>query len=134
MLEGFVKLPISSGNSLLSITNNGLNFNGTVVLRMKKAKNIILLLNKDKHQIAIQKVDDITEDSIIFFQSEKDLKSGIRLNNREIQQGIAIMMNWNLEECNYRADGFYIEEESAMIFNLDSARKFKKRAKKFTSK
>ena len=133
MLEGFVKFPIFFGNAFLSVTNNGLNFNGTVVSRMKQAENIVFLLNTDKHQVAIQKVDAGTADSIIFFQSEKDLKSGIRLNNREIQQRIAIMMNWNLEEYNYRADGFYIEDEQAMIFDLDSARKFKKRAKKTTN-
>mgnify|MGYP007069921660 CR=1 FL=1 len=135
LLEGFIKLPISSGNAFLSVTNNGLNFNGTVVSRMKKAKKIILLLNVAKHQIAIQEVnekDEETNAGILFFKDETDLTSGIRLNNREIQQRIAIMMNWNLEEYNYRADGFYVEDEHAMIFDLNSARRFKKRVRKET--
>ena len=37
------------------------------------------------------------------------------------------MMNWDLEKFIYRMDGYYIDEEQAMIFDLIKARKFKKR-------
>ena len=127
MLEGFVKIPLLSGSSFLSVTSNGLNFNNNVVYRMNKAKYIVLLLNEDKKQLAIQKCDENTEDKISFFRDEKNLKNGVRFNNRETQIMIAQMMNWNLEQYNYRVDGIYYEKEQAMIFDLNMARKFKKR-------
>ena len=40
---------------------------------------------------------------------------------------IATMMNWNLQEFNYRVDGFLTGDKSTMIFDLNSARKFNKR-------
>ena len=129
MLEGFVQIPILPGSSFLSVTENGLNFNKNVVKHMNKAESIILLCNSSKKQIAIQKCDKGTENSIPFYRDEKNLTTGVRFNNREIQQMIAAMMNWNLQEFNYRADGFTTNDRSTMIFNLNSARVFRKRDK-----
>lgn len=128
MLEGFVEIPILVGSSFLSVTDNGLNFNKNVVKHMNKAGFIKILRNSNKKQIAIQKCESNVENSIPFYRNEKNLQTGVRFNNREIQQMIASMMNWNLQEFNYRADGF-LSDESTMIFDLNSARKFPKRNK-----
>ena len=132
MLEGFKKMQILIGSSFLSITSNGLNFNGNVVIHMQEAKNVILLINETTKQLAIQKCDEQTEDKITFCRNKSNRTNGVRFNNREIQQTIAKMMNWNLEQYNYRADGFYLDEDEAMIFNLNKARRFPKRSKRNT--
>ena len=134
MLEGFVQIPILPGSSFLSVTENGLNFNKNVVKHMNKAESVILLCNSSKKQLAIQKCDKDTENSIPFYRNEKNLTTGVRFNNREIQQMIAAMMNWNLQEFNYRADGFITNDRSTMIFNLNSARVFRKRDKLSSNK
>ena len=129
MLEGFIQIPIFMGSSFVSVTDNGLNFNKNVVKHMNKAERIILLCNSNKKQIAIQKCDKGTENSIQFYRDEKNLTNGVRFNNREVQQMIATMMNWNLQEFNYRADGFIADDGKTMIFDLNGARKFPKRNK-----
>ena len=129
MLEGFVQIPILMGSSFLSVTENGLNFNKNVVKHMNKAESIILLCNSSKKQIAIQKCENGTKNSISFYRDEKNLKTGVRFNNREVQQMIATMMNWGLQEFNYRADGFIADDGKTMIFDLKSARRFFKRNK-----
>ncbi len=58
MLSGFTKVQILQGSSFMSITNNGINFNGNVVFHMQKTKYVIFLLNTTDQQIAIQKCDD----------------------------------------------------------------------------
>ena len=130
MLEGFKKISIMSGSSFVSVTNNGLNFNGNVVVHMQESKNVILLINEITKQLAIQKCDEQAEDKLTFFRNKSNRTNGVRFNNREIQQMIAKIMNWNLEQFNYRADGFYLDEEKAMIFDLNKARKFPKRRKR----
>ena len=129
MLEGFVKIPIFNKSSCLSVTENGLNFNGTVVFHMEKANYINLLLNANKKQIAIVKCDKDSADKIPFYRDEKSLKNGVRFNNREIQQMISRIMEWDLLKFNYRVDGYFISEEQAMIFDLQNARKFSKKNK-----
>lgn len=132
MLEGFVEIPILIGSSFLSVTDNGLNFNKNVVKHMNKAEFIKIFFNANKKQIAIQKCEKGTENSIPFYRDEKNLQTGVRFNNREIQQMIAANMDWNLQEFNYRADGF-LSDENTMIFDLKSARKFPKRNKSETN-
>lgn len=133
MLEGFVEIPILQGNSFLSVTNNGLNFNKNVVKHMQRAESIKIFYNSSKNQIAIQKCDKNAENSIPFYRSEKNLTSGVRFNNREVQQMISTMMDWNLSEYNYRADGFLANDGETMIFNLNCARKFFKKNKQTTN-
>lgn len=134
MLDGFIKIPISRGrsNPALSITNNGFIFNSHVVTRMQRASYINILINKDKKQIAIQACDDFLNDKFSFFRSEKNLLYGVHFSNRNLQLMISNMMHWDLDNFNYRANGFYIENENAMIFDLNNSRKFIKRLKKVT--
>ena len=129
MLEGFLEVPILQGSSFLSVTENGLNFNKNVVKHMQSAEYIKLFCNSNKKQLAIQKCDKGTENSISFYRDEKNLKTGVRFNNREVQQMIATMMNWDLHSFNYRADGFITSDRNAMIFDLNSARVLSKRDK-----
>ena len=126
MLEGFLEVPILQGSSFMSVTDNGLNFNKNVVKYMQKAERIRLLCNPVKKQIEIQKRDSSNENSIPFYRNEKNLQTGVRFNNREIQQMIATMMDWDLSQYIYRADGFLAEDGRTMMFNLNNAREFKK--------
>lgn len=133
MLEGFVEIPILQGSSFLSVTDNGLNFNKNVVKHMQRAESVKIFCNSSKKQIAIKKCDKNAENSIPFYRDEKNLTSGVRFNNREVQQMIATMMDWNLSEYNYRADGFLADDGETMIFNLNCARKFSKKNKSSTN-
>ena len=133
MLEGFVEVPILQGSSFISVTSNGLNFNKNVVKHMRKAENIKIFCNSSRRQIAIKKCDKDDENAITFYRDEKNLTSGVRFNNREIQQMIATMMNWDLNAHNYRVDGFLTGDGEAMIFNLNNARRFDKKLKPSTS-
>ena len=126
MLEGFVKVPVLRGSSFLSITANGLNFSGMSVFHMQKANYVNLFLNEETKKIAIQKCNKNAEDAIPFFRTDKNLKSGVRFNNAEIQRMINELMGWDVSTFNYKVDGFLDEEEQAMIFDLNAARKTRK--------
>lgn len=129
MLEGFVKIPVLSGSSFMSVTRNGINFSGNVVFHLQRAEFVLFFLNSNEKQIAIQKCDDTDEDRVPFFREGANWKNGVRVNNRELQRIISRMMDWDLESYNYRADGIYSDKDNAMIFDLKTARKFNKRRK-----
>ena len=133
MLEGFVEVTILQGSSFLSVTSNGLNFNKNVVKHMKRAESIKIFCNSAKKQLAIQKCGKDDENSISFYRDEKNLTNGVRFNNREVQQMIATMMNWNLNEYNYRAYGFLADDGETMIFDLNNAGRFPKKNNQTTN-
>ena len=134
MLEGYKKITLYSGSSFISVTNNGITFNKNAIQRLKMPEHVVFLLNSAEKKIAVQVCDDATDkDAILFCQNGKEYKNGLRINNRELQQQLASMMSWNLKDKNYRIDGIYLGAESAMIFDMNSAREFNKRNKKKAS-
>lgn len=134
MLEGYKRITLYSGSSFISITNNGITFNKNAIQRLKMPERVVFLLNSVEKKIAVQVCSDASDrDAIPFCQKGKDYKNGLRINNRELQQQLASMMNWNLKDKNYRIDGIYLDAESAMIFDMNSAREFNKRNKRKAS-
>ena len=45
MLEGFTKIPVLSGSSFMSVTSNGINFNGNVVFHLQRTKFVVFFLS-----------------------------------------------------------------------------------------
>ena len=74
MLEGFTKIPVLSGSSFMSVTNNGINFNGNVVFHLQRTKFVVFFLNSNEKQIAIQKCDESDEDKAPFFSRRSKLE------------------------------------------------------------
>ena len=126
MLEGFIKITLLKGSTFMTVTGKGIKFNGNVVYRIQKAEFVRLFLNPKTKQVAIQKCETKLDGAVAFFKDESDLTNGVRLNNRELQQKFSNMMDWDLENYNYRAYGFFSEEDNAVIFDLKSARKLHK--------
>lgn len=128
MLVDFVPITLLSGSSFVSITDNGLNFNKNVLLRMHRPEYVVILLNMQKKQIAIQACEKNDSNAVAFFKPDSDVKYGVRLHNKDLENMLSRLMNWNLKESNYRIDGTHIEEENAMVFNLNEARQFAKKS------
>lgn len=83
-----------------------------------------------KKQIAIQKCNKDDEDAVAFCRKSSNWKKGVRYNNRETQQIIAKLTGWDLENFTYRVNGFFDDENGVMIFDLNDAKKFKRRLRK----
>ena len=129
MLTGFKPINLITGSAVLSVTNNGLGFNKNVSIKMDNPTYIRFMINDDEKQIAIQKSDGKDDSSTKFVQEGTDITNGIRYHNKDLEAIIESMMQWDLSLYNYRIDGYYQEEDSAMIFNLKSARRFPKRSR-----
>lgn len=127
MLDGFKPINVISGSAVLSITNNGLSFNKNVIQKMGAPRYILFLLNKETKQMAIQKTSEENDMAVHFAHDNISNKNGIRYNNRDIEQLIESLMNWDLSTKIYRIDGIYHDDEQAMVFDLKTARVFPKR-------
>jgi len=129
MLEGFEPIELMTGSPVLSVTNNGISFNKNVINKMGRPDYIRFMINTNSKQLAIQKVDENIAASVPFIRKNVDNKNGIRYNNRDLENTIATLMDWDLSTKTYRVDGVYQEDDAAMIFNLTTARAFPKRTR-----
>ena len=129
MLEGFKPFELMTGSAVLSVTNNGLSFNKNVIKKMGRPEYISYMINASTKKLAIQKTDENDAVGVQFIRKSVDNRNGVRYNNRDLENTIATLMEWDLSTKTYRIDGIYQEDDNAMIFNLTTARTFPKRTR-----
>ena len=127
MLENFKPIQIVKGIAFMSVSNNGISFNKNVVIKMNRPEIIRLMMNEEQLQFAIQATTDNDDSTMSFYNDNIDIRNGIRTHNRDLENTLAQLMDWDLDSFVYRVDGVYLEKENAMLFELKKARRFPKR-------
>lgn len=118
-LAGFKKFNLSTGTSSISITQNGVAFSKTAVLRMNKASFVCVYIDEGGKRFAIQEATENDESATRFYNNQKVI--AVRWNNKELLKTIQKMMNWELKNNIYRVEGDYDSKERALIFDLNNA-------------
>lgn len=133
MLEGFMEIPVILGSTFMSLSNNGISFNKNVVIKIGSPSYVKFLINKETMKFALQVSDESNPMSVKFMRQGMDIKNGVRYHNKDIENMLSTMMNWDLEHYTYRIDGDFDEASHAMIFDLTRARTFNKRKRSDTT-
>ena len=95
-LAGFKKFNLSTGISSISITQNGVAFSKTAVLRMEKAPYVCVYIDEEGKRFAIQEATENDESATRFYNNQKVI--AVRWNNKELLKTIQKMMNWELKK------------------------------------
>lgn len=119
MFENFKKVNLTIGLPYMSITDNGVTFSKSVVVKMGRPNYVVLLMNEDDNQIAIKVANKDEEASIQFVKNAKTIN--VRWNNKDFLNTISKMMDWNLKEQSYRVLGEWYDDEQAMLFDLSKS-------------
>ena len=94
---------------------------------MNNPHYVRFMIDDENQRLAIQAVAEKDDSSIDFYNKDMNINNGVRYHNRDLEHTIETLMKWDLSSYNYRIDGYYIEEEAAMLFDLKEARTFSKR-------
>lgn len=120
MLEGFHVVNFQTGIPYVSLTSNGLTFNKASILQMQNPAQVVLLLNEARKQFAIQRCAPDDPNAMPFYRPRSTGLVTVRWSQKELLHTIARMMGQSLTD-NYRVNGQYIEQEGAMVFDLNEA-------------
>lgn len=120
-LSSFIPFNFEEGVPYISITNNGLTFNKSVIMKMGYPSHVVLLIDSTNKQIAIQACNETTPRATVFYKERNSGVLSVRWNSRDLLNTLSRITGWNLEESAFRANGELIPEENAMIFDLTSA-------------
>ena len=123
MLEGFTVFNFNEGVPYVSVTKNGITFNKGVVMKLHYPAHVLLLVNANSKQIALQCCCEDTPNAAAFCSEEKRNSKvlSIRWNGRDLLNTIEDMTGWNLAKESYRVDGKLLPEEQAMLFDMSEA-------------
>ena len=120
-LEHFRSFNFSEGLAYASITNNGVTFNKSVVLKLGCPDFVKLLIDDDGKQIAIQCCAEDEENAVAFYKQRSSDVISVRWNSRDLLNCLSEMMDWDLKKMSHRVEGKLLQEERAMLFDLSMA-------------
>lgn len=121
MLEGFKPITLVTGTPYISITKNGLSFNKTCVVKMNYPHDVVLMINHDRKQIAIQSCDVDDDNATPFFRKKSQKNASVRWNNSDLLRTISDFLGWDFERYSYRINGILYPDQNAMVFDLNKA-------------
>ena len=121
-LERFRAFNFSEGLASASITNNGVTFNKSVVLKLGCPEFVKLLIDDEGKQIAIQCCSEDAENATSFFKRRNNDVISVRWNSKDLLNTLQDLMDWDLRKKGYKVEGTLLREEKAMLFNLNEAR------------
>ncbi len=106
----------------MSITNNGVTFNKSVVLKLGCPDFVKLLIDDEGKQIAIQCCTEDADNATAFFKKRNNDVISVRWNSRDLLNTLQDMMDWNLRMKGYKVEGTLLREDKAMLFDLKEAK------------
>ena len=120
-LTNFKVFDFNEGVPYVSITNNGLTFNKSVIMKMDYPEHVRLLINETEKLIAVQRCDEEDAKSAPFYKEKASGVLSVRMNSKDLINTIERICTWDLKQLSYRVNGVYIPEASLMLFNLSEA-------------
>ena len=121
-LENFKPFNFGEGVPYVSVTNNGMTFNKSVIMKMNYPSYVRLLIDEGSKRIAVQACTQDTPNAVLFYNKEKKSNTlSVRWNGRDLLNTIQALTNWDLSQCGYRIEGDLLKEEHAMLFDLNHA-------------
>lgn len=125
VLDTFSAFNFNEGVPYASITNNGITFNKSVVMKLDYPEYVVLLIDEESKRIAIQCSDASVQNATTFYKAKKSNVISVRWNGRDLLNTIQGMMEWDLTADAFKVDGILLKEENAMLFDLKNATKLK---------
>ena len=120
-LSNFKTFDFSEGVPYVSITNNGITFNKSVIMKMKYPAYVRLLINETDKQIAVQTCDEHDDKSVQFYKEKSNGVLSVRWNAKDLINTISRICDWDLSHLSYRVNGILISEMKLMLFDLNEA-------------
>ncbi|MBE6113955.1 MAG: hypothetical protein E7191_02645 [Erysipelotrichaceae bacterium] len=120
-LSTFKTFDFSEGFPYASITNHGITFNKSVIMKLGYPTFVRLLIDDVNKQIAVQVCEENEDKSVSFYKENARSIYSVRWNARDLLSTIERFMDWDLETSSYRVNGVLIPEYSLMLFDLNKA-------------
>ncbi|WP_413476291.1 hypothetical protein [Latilactobacillus fuchuensis] len=119
-LEKFKPVILTSGPSTMTIAKSGVSFSQASVIKLNKSEFVRILMNSDDRMILIEEASKEDEQAVPFFNPNRKVITA-RWNYSDFNNSLSQMMEWDTDENTYKVHGTYLENEKAMLFDLNKA-------------
>lgn len=120
-LSKFKAFDFNEGVPYVSVTNNGLTFNKSVIMKMSYPTYVRMLTNEEDKQIALQICNEGDDKAVPFYKEKASGVLSVRWNSKDLINTVARMCEWDLSNFSYRANGIFLPDDAIMLFDMDKA-------------
>ena len=120
-LSKFKAFDFSEGVPYVSVTNNGLTFNKSVIMKMGYPAYVRMLTNDEDKQIALQICNENDDKAVQFYKEKANGVLSVRWNSKDLINTVSRMCDWDLNNFSYRVSGVFMPDDNLMLFELDKA-------------
>ena len=120
-LSKFKPFDFSEGVPYVSVTNNGLTFNKSVIMKMNYPPFVKLLINEGDQELALQACQEHDDKAVTFYKEKANGVLSVRWNSKDLIQTVARLCDWDLKNRSYRVPGILVPDESLMLFEMKDA-------------
>lgn len=120
-LELFKAFDFSEGVPFASVTNNGITFNKSVIMKLDYPVYVRLLINEDDRQIVLQPCEEFEEKAVPFYKEKPNGVVSVRWNSKDLLNTITRICDWDLSKYSYRIMGTILTDPRLMLFDLTTA-------------
>ncbi|MBE6773750.1 MAG: hypothetical protein E7544_05950 [Ruminococcaceae bacterium] len=121
ILDGFVPFNFNEGVPYVSVTNNGVTFNKSVVMKLDYPRFVQLLINASTQQIAILPCDETALNAVAFFKPKKKNVISVRWNGRDLLNTLQDLTGWDLSKQAFKIEGEFIKDANIVLFDMTKA-------------
>jgi len=123
-MDGFEIFTFGRKEPAVSITKNGVTFNGAAVDKLEKSPYVQLLINGETKMLAVKKISEENPYAVPFYVRAKKGVSSICWNSRKLLKVMCNMTGWDLaaDGCSgYKVLASYDSSEEALMIDLTAA-------------
>lgn len=119
-LDSFRVINLNSGTAFLTVNENSIIFNKSVVLQLNNPRFVTLLIDEENKCIAIKETSQLDENKMEFSRSISSALN-VRWNNREFAKYLKSWTNVSMLSS-VRVFGEYLPDEKAFVFDFRKAK------------
>jgi hypothetical protein len=96
-----------------------------VTIKLNYPEYVLLLINEESQQIAVQVCDADDENAVAFYHQKASGILSVRWNSRDLLNTLENLTGWDLSQQSFKVFGTLLKSENAMVFDLTHAQELK---------
>ena len=121
MKEGYKPFILVNGIPSISVTDNGLTFSKSAVVKLGCPAYVNLYIDAEKKMLAVEPGEEGSPQAIAFYRPNDRNIITVRWNNKDLLGYLCAVMNWDLKTNSYKVSGTYDYNENIFEFDMKGA-------------
>lgn len=121
MKEGYKPFILVNGIPAISVTDNGLTFSKSAIVKLGCPAYVNLYIDAEKKMLAVEPGEEGSPQAIAFYRPNDRNIITVRWNNKDLLGYLCTIMNWDLKTNSYKVTGVYDYNENIFEFDMKGA-------------